>query len=148
MAKASGRTSACSKADAKDRLARAQEFVFAAEFVLGERVDPDGDRLNLSGVAAALAVLAGIAATDSVTCHRLGLRSRGQNHEEALPLIRRVQPEGTRLASDLDRLLALKDNAQYGFLAVSATEARNSVERASRMVDTAKAVLGGRSEPS
>lgn len=110
---------------------------------LGERIEilEDDDSINLSGVAAALAVLAGIAAVDAATCHRLGVRSRGQDHAEAVPIVRDVVPHGEALSKDLDRLLDLKDNAQYGVLSVSDGEARRTVEWARRMVANTRDVL-------
>lgn len=144
MPRDSGRTAACSKDDARERLSRAREFIYVGDLVLGETIDVDDadDDINLSGVSTALSVLAGIASADAVTCHRLGMRSRGQAHAQALALIRRVHPEGAGLANDLDRLLDLKDNSQYGVLSVSATDARQALSWAKRMFDTAEAVVG------
>ena len=45
------------------------------------------------------------------------------------------------MASDLDRLLDLKDNAHYGVLGVSQKEARSAVAQAKRIVTAAKAIL-------
>jgi len=57
--RASARTAPCTPADARARLRKAQSFVTGAELALGVGDDP---LLDLPGVAAALAVLAGIAA--------------------------------------------------------------------------------------
>lgn len=107
-----------------------------ADLVLGERVDAleEEDEINLSGVSAALAVLAGIAAADAATCFRLGKRSRGQDHKGAIILLRSVVPGGEDLAKDLVRLLDLKDTAHYGVLGVSDVAARKAVEWARRLV--------------
>jgi|ERR1035437_6141931 hypothetical protein len=143
MNKPSGRVSPCDKADAKDRLRRAESFLYVADLTLGERVDTplDHDAINLSGVAAALAVLAGIAASDAACCHNLGRRPRSQDHKQAVDLVRQVIPHGEALANDLDRLLDLKDNAHYGVLGVADGEAKKAVDQARRMVDHAKRVL-------
>jgi hypothetical protein len=61
-------------------LRKAQSFVTGAELALGAG---DDLLLDLPGVAAALAVLAGIAAADAACCAALGERSRGQAHQEA-----------------------------------------------------------------
>ena len=143
MTRPKGRTVGCSRDDARNRLKRAESFLVVADLVLGERIEmPDqDDAINLSGVAAALAVLAGIAAADAACCHRLGVRSRGQDHIQAVKLVRQVNPNGDDLAQDLDRLLDLKDNAHYGILGVSDSDARKATEWARRMTDNAHAVL-------
>jgi hypothetical protein len=143
MTRPQGRTARCSKDDARSRFKRAESFLAVADLVLGERVEtPDHDDvINLSGVAAALAVLAGIAAADAACCHRLGVRSRGQDHTQAVALVKQVIPNGGEVARDLERLLDLKDNAHYGILGVSDGDARTAVEWARRTVDNTRAVL-------
>lgn len=143
MTRPTRRTSSCSKDDARNRLKRAESFLLVADLVLGERVEGpyQDDDINLSGVAAALAVLAGIAAADAACCHRLGARSRGQDHAQAVELARQVVPRGDDLAKDLDRLLDLKGNAHYGILGVSDGDARKAVEWARRACANARAVL-------
>lgn len=143
MSRTSGRTAPCSRADAQNRFRRAEAFLYVADLVLGEEVaaDENEDAINLSGVAAALAVLAGIAAADAACCHSLGARSRGQDHRQAVALLGTVVPDGSAMASDLDRLLDLKDNAHYGVLGVAQSEARSAVAQARRIVTAAKAIL-------
>ena len=144
MSRRKGRTADCSSEDARNRLKRAEAFLTVAELVLGERIetDADHDEINLSGVAAALAVLAGIAAADAACCHRLGTRSRGQDHAQAVALVKQAIPHGDELASDLDPLLDLKDNAHYGVLGVADAEARRAVEWPRRMLKNTGMVLG------
>jgi hypothetical protein len=144
MSRPKGRTADCSSEDARNRLERAEAFLAVAELVLGERIETnaDHDEINLSGVAAALAVLAGIAAADAACCHRLGTRSRGQDHAQAVALVKQVIPHGDGLANDLDRLLDLKDNAHYGVLGVADEETRRAVEWARRMLKNTSMVLG------
>jgi len=146
MARPKGRTAGCDRDDARGRLKRAEEFLAVAELVLGERMDTplEDDAINLGGVSAALAVLAGIAAADAATCVRLGVRARGQDHADAVELLKTVVPGGPELARDLDRLLDVKDNASYGVLGVSDGEASKAVDRARRMVDGARQVIEGR----
>jgi hypothetical protein len=104
--RAGERTQACDLTDAKVRIHQAQVFLETAELVA--TVDDD---LASPGVAAALAVLAGIAASDATCCVVLGERSRGQDHRQATSLLRRVEPDGKTLARDLARLLDIKDGA-------------------------------------
>lgn len=143
MTRRVGRKDDCSKADARSRLRRAESFLVVAEMVLGEQVETPAtdDAINLSGVSAALAVLAGIAAADAVCCYRLGIRARGQDHAQAVDLVKQVVPHGDSLARDLDRLLDLKDNAHYGILGTADSDARRAVDWARRMVGTASTVL-------
>jgi hypothetical protein len=133
VTRSSGRTAGCDSAAARIRLRQAQAFVSVAELVFHE---PDDDEPPLRGVAAALAVLAGIAASDAVCCARLGKRYRGSDHARAVELLRVVQPDGEALAKDLERLLAIKDHVHYGALTVSHADANAAVARARRMVDT------------
>jgi hypothetical protein len=80
------RTQACSEADATMRLRHARKFLEVAELVAGE-----GSEIEYASQAAALAVLAGIAATDAACCKSLGRRSRGQDHRSAIALVERAR---------------------------------------------------------
>ena len=134
-----GRTATCGRADANVRLRHAESFLVVADLVLDQSDDPT---LALTSVAASLAVLAGIAAADAACCVALGRRARGQNHEEAVALLRTIAPNGEAMARDLSRLLALKDEAQYGVLIVTSERARSSVGWARRLVTATREVVG------
>ena len=134
-----GRTAECAASEARARLRQAESFVHVADFSLGQSTT--SEELPLRGVAAALAVLAGIAAADAVCCARLGKRSRAQDHIQAVELLRTVHPRGEDLARDLDRLLKIKDNVHYGAIVISARDAAAAVDRARRMIETAKDVV-------
>jgi hypothetical protein len=86
-------------------------------------------------------VLAGIAAADAACCKALGERSRSQDHRDAIKLIRQISPGGSDAANDLQRLLAIKDEAQYGFRGVTATQFDRTFRRAKALVDFAGEVL-------
>lgn len=62
------RTQACSAAEARSRLDHARKFLEVAELVAG---DVHADDAEYSSASAALAVLAGIAATDAACCKAL-----------------------------------------------------------------------------
>lgn len=143
MSRQRGRAAGCSREDASRRLRRAEEFLYVADLVLGEEVAANefDETINLSGVAAALAVLSGIAAADAACCHRLGVRPRGQDHTQSVALLETVVPHGTAMAVDLDRLLDIKDNAHYGVLGLSQKEARSALTQAKRIAAAAKVVL-------
>lgn len=133
--RSSGRVQPCDQTQAQVRLDQARAFLDTAELI--GTVDDD---LASPGVAAALAVLAGIAAADATCCVVLGQRSRGQDHRQATDLLRQIEPNGTTLARDLARLLDLKDGAHYGMVYVSGQKAAAAVRQARRLVDAARAL--------
>jgi len=126
------RTAPCGAADAQTRLRTARAYLEVAGLVLSER-----ERDEHLNVSAGLAVLAGIAASDSICCVRLRSRHRGDDHRGAADLLRRATPDGPELATTLLRLLDLKDEAHYGVLVVSARKARDAHRWATRLVERA-----------
>jgi hypothetical protein len=126
------RQSPCGRVEAAARLAQADAYLAAARLVVDDRAD-----LANSGVAGALAVLAGIAAADAACCARLSARARGQDHREATALVATVAPHGPAMAKDLGRLLDRKDSVHYGAAMISTTEGARMVGWAARLVDHA-----------
>jgi hypothetical protein len=126
------RTAKCGAADARSRLRTARAYLDVAALVLDER-----DRDEYLNVSAGLAVLAGIAASDSICCARLPSRHRGDDHRGAADLLRRATPDGRELAITLLRLLDLKDEAHDGVLVVAARKARDAHRWAARPVGRA-----------
>ena len=67
-------------------------------------------------VSAALAVLSGIASADAACCAALGRRSRGEDHREAVALLRQIVPElqqvvvGQGRLDRGDQIIALFEN--------------------------------------
>lgn len=129
------KTAPCGSDDAWDRFDHAQRFLETAELVLDEKQE------GFANVAGALAVLAGIAAADAVCCETLGRRHRGEDHRAAVEIVRGVAHVGVRMATDLGRLLAIKDKASYGSDYLSRADARTAVARARRMVERAATAL-------
>jgi tagatose-1,6-bisphosphate aldolase len=136
MPRAGTRAQPCDRRDALNRLMQAEAFVTAAAMVLEDTTD-----VARPGVAAALAVLAGVAASDAACCARLRRRARGQAHDEASALLATVEPHGPEMAKDLDRLLSRKDSSQYGMAFVSSAEATRMVSWARRLLDRAATVI-------
>jgi hypothetical protein len=130
------RTQACGRTEARTRLEQADAFVVAAELVLEDTTAEAN-----SGVAAALAILAGIAASDAACCARLRRRARGQGHEEAVALLQTVEPGGTEMAKDLKRLLQRKDSASYGVSFFALGEARDLLGWAKRLIGRARTAV-------
>jgi hypothetical protein len=110
----------------------ARAYLEVAELVLGEK-----ERDEYLNVAAGLAVLAGIAASDSICCARLRTRHRGEDHRGAADLLRTATPDGPSLATALLRLIDLKDEAHYGVMVVAPRKAREALRRARTLVDRA-----------
>ncbi len=140
--RASGRTQQCSRADADTRLHHARKFLEVAELVAGE-----GDDIEYASPAAALAVLAGIAASDSACCKALGRRSRAQDHREATTLLEQVMPGGKQAANALSRLLSLKDEAHYGLFDISGGDLQAALRQARALVTFADQVTQRRTGP-
>jgi hypothetical protein len=103
--------------------------------------DAEGDLPSSASVAASLAVLAGIAASDAACFAALGRRSRGQSHHAAGALLKQIAPGGTKAAQAFSRLIDLKDTAHYGIINVTASKLKNALRDASQLVDFAAQVL-------
>lgn len=138
MSKGTAKAQACDLAKARTRLRQAESFVETADLVLHMSSDDD---VATPGVAASLAVLAGIAASDAACCAKLKLRPKGQRHFDAVPTLAKVAPNGPEMSKDLKRLLQRKDAAQYGLGLVSSGDASRMVDWAKRMVAKAHEVL-------
>lgn len=134
--RSTGRTQNCSEADAETRLRHARLFLEVAQLVAGE-----GDDVEYASPAAALAVLAGVAASDAACCKALGRRYRGQNHREATALLEQVTPGGKQAANSLGRLLDLKDRAHYGLFDVAAQDLKAALRQANGLVRHAARIL-------
>lgn len=133
-----GRAQACSPADARIRYAHAVKFLEVAELVASEQED-NPESIN---VAASLAVLAGIAASDAACCAALGRRSRSHDHHDAERFLREIAAGGRDAATELRRLLNLKDNAQYGFLHVGGQNLRAVLRQSQALVEFAERTVG------
>lgn len=75
MAQKRARTQSCGTAQARQRLAHARSHVEVAELT-ADVADPS---LEYGSVAASVAILAGIAASDAACCQALGRRSRSDD---------------------------------------------------------------------
>ncbi|MFZ2501922.1 MAG: hypothetical protein WAW88_04580 [Nocardioides sp.] len=126
----SGRVVACSPAQCRERRAQARAFLDVAELVLTE------DRRE-AHVAAALAVLSGIAAADAICGLTLGKWSRSQDHNQAVNLLGDVALRDTTLPTKLKRLLADKDAAHYSPTLITFPKARAMVRHATALLNEA-----------
>ena len=131
-----GRTQRCDRPQARMRFDNAQKALEVAELVAGEHEIPAS-----RSVAAALAVLSGIASADAACCAALGRRSRGDDHREAAALLRQIVPSGDRAAKALIDLLNLKDTAQYGLIPITRRQLTTTLRRARTQLDFAAEIL-------
>lgn len=136
MTRPGPRTSLCNKSEATSRLEQAKAFLYVATLTMESH-----DERATPGVAAALAVLAGIAATDAACCAKLGKRSRGQDHRQACMLVKTVSPGGEVMAKALDQLLSAKDDSHYGSTLVTGAKAEKMLGRARQLVEFAEQTL-------
>jgi hypothetical protein len=96
----------------------------------------------MPGVAAGLAVLAGIAASDAICAVRLGEIHRGENHRDAALLLREAVPDGRKLGDTLKKLLDRKDESHYGLTVVPTRRAQDCVRWATLLVSRAAEEFG------
>ena len=128
----SGRVVACTPAECRARRDQARAFLEVAELVLTE------DRRE-AHVAAALAVLAGIAAADAICGLSLGKWSRGQDHHQAVELLGDVALRDPTLPGKLRRLLADKDAAHYSSALITVEKGKTMVRQAAALLAEADA---------
>jgi hypothetical protein len=129
------RQALCGPADATRRARLARVYLELAESAAEQHED------EARNAAAGNAVLAAIAASDALTCVRLGRHSRGQGHSEATTLLRSLRPDGSRLAKDLATVLTVKDAAHYGSVFLSPTTLKSTLRAATRLVAAAEEAL-------
>lgn len=86
----------------------------------------------MPGVAAGLAVLAGIAGSDALCAIRVGEIHRGEDHCGSSALPAGAVPDGNRLAATLSRLIDVKDEALYGLTVLTPKRAKDALAGPSR----------------
>lgn len=121
------KTRSAARPECDQRLARAREFWHAAEAL--------ADLEQAPNAIAAEYVLCGIAAADAICCRRLGEYSRSDDHNDAVDLVKRVDPG---LAPSLSRLLTDKSLDAYGAAAVSAKRVSTTRAAAQRLLEFAE----------
>ncbi len=126
-----GRTHRCTQATRSGRLEKATQFADAADII---EAFVNGD--DLSDAYITVCVHAGIAAADVVCCARLGEHARGDNHDEAITLLRTADRE---LAGDLSTLLGMKTFAGYSAIKSTAAKRKRAGRAMRRLVDAARA---------
>ena len=123
------RTRAVSRTQVRGYVAKAQEYLEAAEASLA-----DGRHV----AATSLAVHAGISAGDAICGARTGRRSADRDHARAVALLGEAGPDGKAAARQLGRLLPLKTRAEYEPDHVPKTIATKAVRAATEIVSIAQ----------
>jgi hypothetical protein len=129
----SSRVSSCTPAEARARREQAKAFIDVAEMALSEPATQ-----THSHVAAALAVLAAIAASDAICGLQLGRYSRAQDHDSPAALLETVDLPDHTLPTKPRRVLASKDNVHYSPRLISKADAQALVRQARVLVDAAE----------
>ena len=121
------RTAETPRREANGFLRKAKEFIAGAQQGLQEG-RPNGAALE--------AIHAATAASDALTIWHLGQRSRGEDHQEVLRLIRGVPGVSeSKLERQLLDVLSVKNNVEYGGEGISVERAETTVTQARRIVD-------------
>lgn len=130
MAKGS-KTVSVSRAESRLYLAKAQQFVTEGRTALDASRN-DAALLN--------AIHAAISASDAVTVALSGQRSKDPDHQRAIDLLEESAGGSEEIKSrvrQMRQLLAKKNMVEYESRRATAKEARDAVERATRIVNWA-----------
>ena len=130
----SPRTRGCDEATIAGRLRKAEQFLESAETI---REFADEER-EVADASVTLYVLAGVAAVDVICCVALGEHSQGEDHNQAIALLRRVRPNGDELAKVLSALLGMKTRAGYSHQAINTQDRKRAQRSAERLVREAR----------
>jgi hypothetical protein len=117
---------------------KAAQFLEAAE-ILGDAAE---DQEEIGDSLVTLCVQAGIAAADAICCRALGEHAQGEDHAQAVDLLRRAGNDGPQLASALAVLLGMKMRASYDAMPVSGGQRTRAHRQAKQLVDAARQRVG------
>ncbi|WP_326955936.1 hypothetical protein [Amycolatopsis sp. NBC_01286] len=123
------RTKRCTPEILGGRLAKAEQFWEVADMVRGLVDEQDPSEIGDAYVT--LCVHAGIAAADALCCAGLGEHAQGENHNDAVELLARVDKDAGRA---LRALLALKTKAGYSHTSATAEEFKRAGRNAEALV--------------
>ncbi len=125
------RSAPCTAAVRAGRLAKAEQFLAAADLV---RVISE-EHAEVSDAFVTLCVHGGIAACDVICCVRLGRRAQGESHNEAVALVKTTDPDA---AKHLAALLRLKTKSGYSHTPVTTAEFTRAGRAAEALVEAAR----------
>jgi len=125
------RTKPCTAATRTGRLRKANQFFAAAEDVEVLAVESE----DVTDACATLHVHAGIAAADAICCAALGEHAQGENHQDAIALLAKVD---RKLSRHLSTLLSLKTQAGYAHTPITTAELKRASRAAGALVAAAR----------
>jgi hypothetical protein len=126
----------CDERISAGRLQKACQFRDAAR-TIREFADDEGE---IGDAFVTLCIHAGIAAADTICCEALGHHAQGDDHNQAIAELAKVDPSGQELSGDLRALLQMKPYAEYGPIPVSAAQRKRAWRRAERLVEAARLI--------
>ena len=127
------RTQPCTKAIQQGRLRKAEQFKESAD-IIRELADEHED---IADAYVTLCVHAGIAASDVICCSQLGEHPQGENHHEAIGLLKKADQNS---AKHLSTLLGLKTKSGYSYTPVTTEEFKRASRAAEALIETARRV--------
>ena len=133
MRRGTARRAGCNDAYADARLNKAEAFALAAG------LDPLSNDGPTRSVAVSNAVLAGIAAADSITCRTLRQRSASGNHADAIDLLRQAPGQAQDAGTYLIALVNVKNKAQYEDRNPSVPETKRALRAMGSLIRIARA---------
>jgi len=122
----------------RGRLGKAEQFWEVAGLVRGLTDEQDPSEIGDAYVT--LCVHAGIAAADALCCAGLGEHAQGENHNDAVQLLAKVDAEASRA---LRALLGLKTKAGYSHTPATADEFKRAGRNAEALVMRARRHVAG-----
>ncbi|MFZ4266854.1 hypothetical protein [Streptomyces arboris] len=114
------------------KLEKAEEFLLVADTALSA---------GCYDASISLSVSAAINGSDILCLEVLGKFPTGKAHDDALAHLRRCGAIGGTMARHLQRVLKLKNNAQYSPLRCKEKEAEDTYRHAERIIDGVKVWL-------
>lgn len=123
----------CTAATITGRMKKASQFWSAAELV--ETFTGEED---LADAYVTLCIHAGVAASDVITCKRLGEHAQGDDHGAAVSLLAEVD---SKLGEDLRTLLGMKTKVGYSTLPASANDVKRANRSAKRLIDACQEAI-------
>ena len=135
------RTRPCTAAVRQGRLRKAEQFLTAADLVR----DLAREHEDVADAYVTLCVHVGIAASDVICCARLGEHAQGENHNDAVTLLKTVDKVAGR---HLSTLLALKTKSAYSHTPNTPAEFTRAGRAAEALAEAARRVHASAGQPA
>ena len=124
----------CNESTIVGRLAKAEQFLEAAE-IIRELAADEGD---VADAYVTLCVHCGVAAADAICCIALGQHVQGEDHNQAVVHLSKVRPDGATLGNSLRVLLGMKTRAGYSHEHIDAAGCKRAQRAAERLLKVAR----------